>query len=127
MPTLTPPLSRTHAAMLTAACEAMCDDTALRALIDCEMEEGESERRAAWLRELEGSQWDVSKPMGSFVTLTKHGTPYFAAIVFAGNHEWRAYAGFFDCDKWIERDHTDSIEQSKLAAWACLIREGGRT
>ncbi len=121
MPTLTPPPSRTHAAMLAAACEAMCDDTALLVLADLEMEEGESERRVAWLRGLVGTEWENDG------TGHRLWTPQYRGggqhIAFAAEHDWRAYVAPELGSPTIGMGR---CSQPKRAAWACLIREGGR-
>ncbi len=125
MPTLTPPLSRTHAAMLTAACEAMCDDTALLVLADCEQEEGESERRVAWLRGLEKLLWvkTIGEPLWRLV---KPHCYLREAVAIASHTAWHAF-GKFGSVIHIGKGEVATLAEAKRAAWACLIREGGRT
>lgn len=136
---------------LTAMREAVIanqgDDTALLILIDCETDHDATDRRIEFLRELVGARWEKQgDPMeGSWVALgdqpdryivLRSGVREFAVVFRPGYGKlWECRVTFGSTsDKWqyplrCEANKYGAVataRAAKLAAWRCLILEGGR-
>ncbi len=108
--------------MLAAVCASPCDNTALRALIDVEIEEGSGDERVKWLYSLEFAKWENS---GSWCGLFNRAAGHYYSA-YADEGGWVAFPGFRAEDAAeIGRSLAESLASAKLAAWECLIRNGG--